>query len=477
MTIDEILAAMPEPAADGDHEYLVIDPATRGITVPEAERVFGVTGDARGDRKYFICPRIVGAGLDLSTMFLRVNFRNANGEEDGYLVNDVAVEGEYVTFSWLLSPKATGYIGAVRFSVCASLTKDGGIDWNTTLASGDVLEGLHPDAGDGVEEQVSDVVTQLRAEIKAGTAAVAARGAEQVQAVQNAGAAAKADAVAAIQAQADTLTRGRAAAIVCAAGGEVVHITDASNDPLQGLRIFGRSIQDVAPTPDNPVEIVSIKNPTVSVDGQSISIPRNIPGIPVTSGGNYTDADGQRWAGDVVDFARGVQVHQVKEQHLSGTEGWLYHEATGLLYCLLSNCGKPTDGGLPSFSNCYARTGATGYQNIANGEFSVGMWSFSANHAYLLVKDTANGASVEKWREYLSNRATRGDPVKIWYPNATPTETALTDAEIAAYRALHTNKPNTTVLNDAGAYMAVEYAADPKLYIDNKLAALVAANN
>ena len=39
-TIDEILAAMPEPSAEGDHEYLVIDPAKRAITVPEAEKIF-----------------------------------------------------------------------------------------------------------------------------------------------------------------------------------------------------------------------------------------------------------------------------------------------------------------------------------------------------------------------------------------------------------------------------------------------------
>jgi hypothetical protein len=48
---------------------------------------------------------------------------------------------------------------------------------------------------------------------------------------------------------------------------------------------------------------------------------------------------------------------------------------------------------------------------------------------------------------------------------------------LQAFRALHSNKPTTTVLNDAGAWMAVEYAADPKLYIDRKIAELVAANN
>ena len=192
MTIDEILAAMPEPAAEGDHDYLVIDPVTRTISVPESEKVFGVTGDALADRKYFLCPRYVGDGLDLAGMFIRVNFRNANGEEDGYLVNDVAItdDGEHITFSWQLWPKVAAYMGAIQFGVCTDLpnTADRKMpDWNTTMAEGEVLEGLHPDPGD-VAGETSDVVTQLREEIAASTAAVEACGAEQIQAVKNAAA-------------------------------------------------------------------------------------------------------------------------------------------------------------------------------------------------------------------------------------------------------------------------------------------------
>ena len=61
----------------------------------------------------------------------------------------------------------------------------------------------------------------------------------------------------------------------------------------------------------------------------------------------------------------------------------------------------------------------------------------------------------------------------VSYPLATPIETPLSETEIAAYRALHSNYPNTTVLNDAGAHMVVKYAADTKLYIDNKITALL----
>ena len=47
--------------------------------------------------------------------------------------------------------------------------------------------------------------------------------------------------------------------------------------------------------------------------GQSLTAttPNGLPGIPVTSGGNYTDENGQQWICDEVDFARGVYAKYV----------------------------------------------------------------------------------------------------------------------------------------------------------------------
>ena len=38
-----------------------------------------------------------------------------------------------------------------------------------------------------------------------------------------------------------------------------------------------------------------------------------------------------------------------------------------------------------------------------------------------------------------------------------------------AYASLHTNYPTTVISNDSDAYMEVDYAADAKTYIDNKI--------
>ena len=69
----------------------------------------------------------------------------------------------------------------------------------------------------------------------------------------------------------------------------------------------------------------------------------------------------------------------------------------------------------------------------------------------------------------LTNGAT------VLYVLAAPIETPLSAEELATFSALHTNKPTTTVYNDAGADMTVVYVADTKNYIDQKLAAISAA--
>lgn len=43
----------------------------------------------------------------------------------------------------------------------------------------------------------------------------------------------------------------------------------------------------------------------------SISTPNGLRGIPVASGGNYTDADGQQWISDEIDLSSGVMVQNV----------------------------------------------------------------------------------------------------------------------------------------------------------------------
>lgn len=128
--------------------------------------------------------------------------------------------------------------------------------------------------------------------------------------------------------------------------------------------------------------------------------PNGLPGIPVESCGNYTDADGQQWICDEVDFGVGKKAQRVGviDSYNSESVGDVYMSSTGQL-----------------------TTGA-----------------------------------------------------KVLYPLSEPIETDLTPEQLTAYAALTTYKPHTTITTDSdpAAGVSVDYVADTKTYIDNKIAAI-----
>lgn len=143
-------------------QYITIDTDTREITIPDSQKLFGVKDDLKAERKYFKCKKVVGDNLDLSKHRLYINYMNANKETSAYLVDDVKVDGDYITFSWLLYRSATKYIGNVSFIVCAKSSNNKGLlqtDWNTTLATGTVKEGLEVDTA--ITEEYPDVIEQI----------------------------------------------------------------------------------------------------------------------------------------------------------------------------------------------------------------------------------------------------------------------------------------------------------------------------
>lgn len=160
MTLEEALEAS---GAEPVNDIFLINPETRTITVPETEKIFGVSHDENTERKHFRCPKVVGDNIDLSTMHLYINYQNANGDKYPYLAEDVQTDGDYITYSWLIGPDVVAYKGQIKFIVCAK-KGDGTIpEWNTTIAEGTVLEGL--EATDEVVERNPDIIEQILARL------------------------------------------------------------------------------------------------------------------------------------------------------------------------------------------------------------------------------------------------------------------------------------------------------------------------
>lgn len=170
---DASAARLSGAARTASDELLIIDPETRQIAVPE-NFLLGVESDQNVERVRFQCPKIVGDNIDLSKLHIYVNYRNANQEVSSYWCQDVEVEGDNITFSWLVSRAATMYQGETIFIVCAKKSDEEGNltnEWNTTIPEhgGIVLEGLEPDPR--LEQQYPDVIEQILTEldtIKAG---------------------------------------------------------------------------------------------------------------------------------------------------------------------------------------------------------------------------------------------------------------------------------------------------------------------
>ena len=172
MTLEEALAAaaLDEELIEPVNDILCINPETRVINVPDSEKLFGTRQDMGAERKYFKCPRIVGDNIDLSEHRIFVNYvpskqdGSYDSKEDvqSYWCKDLAVEGDFITFSWKLSENVTRNAGYIAFAVCAkTIDGNGNLEtkWNTTVAIGVVLDTLP--YGEDVLNEYPDIIMQL----------------------------------------------------------------------------------------------------------------------------------------------------------------------------------------------------------------------------------------------------------------------------------------------------------------------------
>lgn len=249
--------------------------------------------------------------------------------------------------------------------------------------------------------------------------------------------------------------------------GNPVSCNDAYSAPLCGLTVYGKSTQDGTPTPDAPVPIVSAGDGGSVVvkvsDGNgkeqtlTLQTPTGLPGIPVTSGGNYTDQNGQQWICDEVDLERGVRVQMVTTMVFSDSSGFAASSTTnGIRFLRAVKNLKITDTDTAD-ANAFCSALALG----ANG----GTWLtpdvFTITKTALYVR-FKNITSLGELQQYLQQT-----PMSLTAILATPIETPLFPAEIAAYKALTAYAPDTVVQESDGAGIKLDYQRDVNLVVKN----------
>ena len=177
----------------------------------------------------------------------------------------------------------------------------------------------------------------------------------------------------------------------------------------------------------------------------TLPTPNGLPGIPVTSGGNYTDENGQQWVCDEVDLERGVKVQRVNAVDLSTCEITSTTEfaVTKRLSIRLLMHGRD-------------------YKTEALCNKLQFIVSFNKDIPHFYVDKT----NVQAFIPIGAKNPEEGEYI-VLYALATPVETPLPPAELAAYKALTTYAPNTVVQASDGAGLKLDYQRDVNIVIKN----------
>lgn len=210
------------------------------------------------------------------------------------------------------------------------------------------------------------------------------------------------------------------------------------------------------------LETGDVKTEYVEGANQSVDIILNEPlrGIPVSSGGNYTDSKGQQYIADVmceqdgiigilryVDYVRvtksGVSVFKEYE----GEDRITFHKVLGSKY--------NNEQGL-----CTHLAFASDY--------SVNSIKFADTRMLITV---SSSYTLESFGEWLDSNEVY---IAVTCKN-NPTFEPLDDDLQTQFKALRTYYGVTNLYNNEGAYNKLDYTADTKLYIDNKFNELTQA--
>lgn len=196
------------------------------------------------------------------------------------------------------------------------------------------------------------------------------------------------------------------------------------------------------------------------------TIPDTIKNSPEHMAGVwFREADQQYYIGDTVDYEGGKYVQRILKRVLDGNEQFhipSVYTGDNPLFQWSCNIATKRDCGMASHYKYID------YDKLWDSN-DVGLGFSSAGSVRIKMdKNIAN--TVDELLAFLSE-----NPVTIYSILATPIITDLPESELAAYKALHTNYPVTTVTNDCDVNMDVEYNADTKTWILNQINSVAAS--
>ena len=204
----------------------------------------------------------------------------------------------------------------------------------------------------------------------------------------------------------------------------------------------------------------------------TLPTPNGLPGIPVTSGGNYTDPQGQQWVCDEVDLERGVKVQRIASFVINAKNAndiFVTNAFTNVTVATNMRLQTPQK---------------TNRDDRKNGRcvfcealpWSADAWASHVNAAGFVENNSVdltiensylglNAASTNDERKTALVKYFTDKPCRVVYRIATPIETPLTPSEIAAYKALTAYGPDTVVQAGDGSGVKLGYQRDVNIAI------------
>lgn len=170
-------------------------------------------------------------------------------------------------------------------------------------------------------------------------------------------------------------------------------------------------------------------------------------GIPVSSGGNYTDENGQLLICNEIDLARNVLVKNLARDIFNGSDDELWYfnalQVSGKYsyYIKIDNAAVIAR----ALSNAFIFK--SWYSNP--WEINQDIVSITGDNWLYLYTDFK---TVDELKAYLS-----ANPVTVIYELAEPVETPLTEEQVVALDSIRTYEPTTNIFADGMASMKVNY--------------------
>ena len=285
--------------------------------------------------------------------------------------------------------------------------------------------------------------------------------------------------------------------------GNPIAVDDAFAAPLRGLTVYGRSTQDGTPTPDAPVPIVSAGDGgsvAVKVTGKNLlqGVRRVLSPSEVIEGGvrivNSTGGN-SRLAFFTVELKKGVQYTvSYKEKLVQGADIRVSVYLPDIRQFVTKTFIPKQD---TNTLGIYLNPNEIGTVEVTDIQIELGTTAttYSPYREQLLTLPTPNGLpgipvtsggnytdpqgqqwvcdEVDLERGVKVQRVDNGafDSTKALAEQnailATPIETPLTPAELAAYKALTTYAPDTVVQASDGAGLKLDYQRDVSIVIKN----------